>query len=200
MNEKEFRSANNVIDLEDCPSITCVFDKQSQTWHTVPNRKINWGKRGCLFIIIQVDSREQKFKHVTNYFDKHGIKWVRSKCIVGDYVNLENPMIVIDRKKDLQEVAGNVCQQHARFVRELELAKDLGYKMIILIEEVNIRELHEVNRWYNWRRKHNPKAITGKTLRKIMETMSEKYGVIWLFTTPQECGKRIVELLKERKR
>ena len=45
MNEKEFRSANNVIDLEDCPSITCVFDKQSQTWHTVPNRKINWGKR-----------------------------------------------------------------------------------------------------------------------------------------------------------
>lgn len=46
MNEKEFPSANNVIDLEDCPSITCVFDKQSQTWYTVPNQKIKKNKLG----------------------------------------------------------------------------------------------------------------------------------------------------------
>lgn len=146
-------------------------------------------------LVIQVDSREQKFDHVTRYFDSQGIKWVKSKCVVGDYVNLENPMVVIDRKKDLQEVAGNVCQQHDRFVRELELANNLGYKMIILVEEPNIKSLPEVITWYNWRRKKNPKAITGKTLRKIMQTMSEKYGCIWEFTTHTNCGKRIVELL-----
>lgn len=147
-------------------------------------------------MIIQVDSREQKFEHVTNYFDAQGIKWVKSKCVVGDYVNLENPMVVIDRKKDLQEVAGNVCQQHERFVRELELARELGYKMIVLVEEPNITNLQNVCSWYNWRRKKNPKAVTGKTLYKIMLTMSEKYGVIWEFTTKQDCGKRIVELLQ----
>lgn len=148
---------------------------------------------GC--IVIQVDSREQKYDHVTNYFDSKGIKWVRSKCVVGDYVNLENPMVVIDRKKDLQEVAGNVCQQHDRFVRELELAKELGYKMIILVEEPNITTLPNVCSWYNFRRRNNPKAINGKTLYKIMKTMSEKYDFEWKFCKKSECGKTIVELL-----
>ena len=30
---------------------------------------------------------------------------------------------------------------------------------------------------------------------KQLKFMSEKYGVIWEFTTKQNCGKRIVELL-----
>lgn len=146
-------------------------------------------------LIIQIDSREQKFDHVTKYFDERGIKWVKSKCVVGDYVNLENPMVVIDRKKDLLEVAGNVCQQHDRFIRELELANDLGYKLIILVEEPMIKDLKGVCGWYNWRRKKNPRAINGKTLWKIMSTIQEKYGVKWEFTTKEDCGKKITELL-----
>lgn len=146
---------------------------------------------------IIVDTREHKDKitHVTGYFDSQDIKWYRSKLICGDYQNPEKPMIIIDRKQSLQEVAGNVCQQHDRFVRELELARDLGYKLIILVEEPNIKSLPEVISWYNWRRKKSPKAVTGKTLRKIMQTMSEKYGCTWEFTTHGNCGKRIVELL-----
>ena len=146
-------------------------------------------------MVLQVDSREQKFDHVTKYLDSQGIKWVKSKCVVGDYVNLENPMVVVDRKKDLQEVCGNVTKDHARFVRELELAKDLGYKMIVLVEEPNINSLSQVPTWYNWRRKTNPKAITGRTLYKIMLTMSQKYDFEWQFTTKSKCGEKIVELL-----
>lgn len=115
--------------------------------------------------------------------------------MVGDYVNLENPMVVIDRKKDLQEVAGNVCQQHDRFIRELELANELGYKMIVLVEEPNITSLVDVCGWYNWRKKKNPRAVSGKTLYRIMKTISEKYGVEWKFTTKQKCGETIVKLL-----
>lgn len=147
-------------------------------------------------MVIQVDSREQKYDHIIRYFDAQEIKWVRSKCVVGDYINLENPMVVIDRKKDLQEVAGNVCQQHERFVRELELAKELGYRLIVLVEEPNIKSLPQVYNWYNWRRKKNPRAVDGKTLYKIMETLSNRYGVEWQFTTKEKCGERIVELLK----
>jgi ERCC4-type nuclease len=146
-------------------------------------------------LVIQLDSREQKYEHVTKYFDSQGIKWVRSKCIVGDYINLENPMVVIDRKKDLQEVAGNVCQQHERFVREMELAKELGYKMIVLVEEPNITKLTDVCSWFNWRKKKNPRAVSGKTLYKIMLTMSQKYGFEWQFCKKADCGKRIIELL-----
>lgn len=144
---------------------------------------------------IIVDTREQKYNHVTNYFDEQGIKWVRSKLICGDYQNPLNPTVIIDRKKDLQEVAGNVCQQHDRFVRELELAKELGYKLIVLVEEPNITSLPNVCSWFNFRIKKNPKAINGKTLYKIMKTMSDKYGFEWQFCKKSECGKRIVELL-----
>lgn len=145
--------------------------------------------------MIQVDTRERRYKHVTDYFDSQNIKWIKSKCVVGDYINLENPMVVIDRKKDLQEVAGNVCQQHDRFVRECELAKELGYKLIVLVEEPNIKELVDVCGWFNWRKKKNPKAVNGKTLYKIMDTMRNKYGIEWQFTTKQKCGEKIVELL-----
>ena len=147
-------------------------------------------------MIIQIDSREQKYDHVVKYLDSQGIKHVRSKLIVGDYMNLENPMTIIDRKKDLQEVAGNVCQQHDRFVRELELANELGYRLIVLIEEPNMNKLTDVCSWYNWRRRTNKRAITGKTLYKIMKTIEEKYGIEWQFCKKSECGQRIVELLK----
>jgi hypothetical protein len=107
-------------------------------------------------------------------------------------------MVVIDRKKDLQEVAGNVTKDHERFVRELELARELGYKMIVLVEEPGIDKLVDVCSWYNWRKKKNPRAINGKTLYKIMLTMRDKYGFEWEFTTKQKCGERIVELLEKR--
>lgn len=151
-------------------------------------------------MIIQIDTREQKYEHVTKYFDSQGIKYIRSKCVVADYVNLENPMVVVDRKKDLQEVIGNVTQQHDRFVRELELAKELGYKIIVLIEEPSVKKLVDVCGWYNWRLKKNPRATNGRTLYKIMLTMSQKYGVAWEFTTKGECGKRIVELLSSERK
>jgi hypothetical protein len=105
-------------------------------------------------------------------------------------------MVIIDRKKDLHEVAGNVTKDHDRFVRELELAKELGYKMIVLVEEPNITTLTNVCSWYNFRRRTNPKAINGKTLYKIMKTMSDKYDFEWQFTTKVKCGERIVEILK----
>lgn len=130
-------------------------------------------------------------------FDRQDIKWVKSKCIVGDYVNLEKPLLVIDRKKDLQEVAGNVCQEHERFTNELKLAQELGIKLIVLIEEPKIRTVDEVNSWYNWRRKTNKRAITGKTLCKIMNTLSSKYGVEWRFTSKSNCGKEIIKILGE---
>ena len=152
-------------------------------------------KRNGERLVIQIDTREQKYDHVVKYLDSQGIKHVRSKCVVGDYVNLENPMVVIDRKKDLQEVAGNVCQQHERFIRECELAKELGYRMIVLVEEPNMKNLVDVCSWYNWRKKTNPRAVNGKTLYKIMKTIQDKYGIEWEFTTKAKCGERIVELL-----
>jgi ERCC4-type nuclease len=150
---------------------------------------------GNINIIVDTREKVDKNLHVTNHFDKIGVKWFRSKLICGDYQNPLNPTIVIDRKQSLQEVASNVCQDHERFIRECELAKELGYRMIVLVEEPGMTNLVDVCSWFNWRKRKNPRAVSGKTLYKIMKTISEKYNVEWEFTTKSKCGERIVELL-----
>ena len=96
---------------------------------------------------IQVDSRErpQAIGSILSAFDKNNIKWFRSKMVVADYCSLDNPRLVIDRKNNLQEVCGNLCQGHERFRNELLLAKDLGIQLILLIEHSrNIQTLSDV--------------------------------------------------------
>lgn len=150
-------------------------------------------------MIIQVDTREHKGKndHIIAFLDLNKIKWIRSKLVVGDYLNLENPRVVVDRKYGLQEVAQNLTSDHERFRKECELAKELGYRLIVLIEEENINRLEKVPTWYNYRKKFSPKAITGKQLHKIMVTMTDRYGVEWKFSTRQHYGRKLIELLEK---
>ena len=85
---------------------------------------------------IQVDSREKAraIQKIIFEFDKQGVKHFVSKLPVGDYMNLDNPRIVIDRKQSLSELCGNVCQGHERFRAELERANEYGIKLIVLCE------------------------------------------------------------------
>ena len=108
---------------------------------------------------------------------------------------MENPLVVVDRNADLQEVAQNLTQDHDRFRRECELAKELGIRLIVLVEEEKINRIDKVVGWFNYRRKFSPRAVSGKQLRKIMETMSEKYGVEWKFSTKANYGRKLVEIL-----
>lgn len=149
-------------------------------------------------MIVQIDTREHKGKndHVIAFLDLNKIKWIRSKLVVGDYLNLENPRVVVDRKASMQEIAHNLTSDHERFKRECELAKELGYRLIILIEDETINRLEKVPSWYNYRKKFSPKAITGKQLHKIMITMSDRYGVEWRFSTRANYGRKLVEILE----
>ena len=83
---------------------------------------------------IQIDSREHKREvaRVKKQLDELGVDYFTSKLYVGDYMSLDNPRLVIDRKKDLLEICGNVCQQHERFRNELIRAKEHGIKIIVL--------------------------------------------------------------------
>src|SRR5574344_1475686 len=83
--------------------------------------------------VVVVDTREQK-NHVTDYLNAQGIPNVRSKLYVGDYALLDNQSVCVDRKHNLQEVCGNLCQQHKRFKEEIVRAQAAGIKMVILVE------------------------------------------------------------------
>ena len=85
---------------------------------------------------IQVDSREKAhiIEGIIRYFDAQGIKHYSSKLIVGDYMNLDNPKLICDRKHNLSELANNLTNDSGRFMREVRLAKELGIHLVVLCE------------------------------------------------------------------
>ena len=160
-------------------------------------------------MIIQIDSREKAkaIQKIIAEFDRQGIKHPVSKLMVGDYMNYDNPRVIVDRKQNLTEVCSNVCQDHDRFRRELVLAKENGIQLIILCEHgKDIKSLEDVIFWKNpriemrekidgkWRTVHT-NAMKGDVLYKILTTLQEKYGVRFEFCDKDETGRKIVEIL-----
>lgn len=148
-------------------------------------------------MMIQIDTREHKWERarIERQLAQLGVKTIASKLYVGDYQSWDNPRLVIDRKKDLLELCGNVTQQHERFRKELVKAQEAGIKLIILCEQDGIHTLEDVYFWDNPRIEESPKATTGYALYRSLKTISEKYDVDFAFCSKRETGSRIVELL-----
>ena len=148
--------------------------------------------------MILVDSREHQhaIKRILETFDQAGIRHASTKLYVGDYQEVGNGLLVVDRKQNLQELAGNVCQQHERFRAELIRAQEAGISLVILCEHGGqIRDLDDVRFWRNPRLKESPGAITGERLHKVLTTLVEKYGVDFMFCDKRQTGKKIMEIL-----
>lgn len=149
-------------------------------------------------MIVQIDTREKEkaIEKIQKTFEEKGIKTVSSKMYVGDYQNLQNGSVVIDRKQNLSEICSNVCQQHERFKAELIRAQEAGIKIFILCEHgKDIKTIEDVKNWINPRLKKSPKALTGEKLYKIMKTQEAKYGITYLFCDKEETGEKILEIL-----
>lgn len=162
---------------------------------------------------IQIDSREHKkeLNRITKQFDSLNVGYFVSKLYVGDYMSLDNPRLVIDRKKDLQEIIGNVTTQHERFRNELIRAQEYNIKLIVLCEHGNgITDLSDLIFWDNprlrmgeWKMKDGhpvkelkyPKATTGSQLYKALRTIQDRYGVEFRFCDKNNTGAEIVRLL-----
>lgn len=165
-------------------------------------------------MIIQIDSREKSraIQKIIEEFDKQGVKYIISKLFVGDYMNYDNPRLIVDRKQNLSEVCSNVCQDHERFTNEIKRANDNDIQLIFLVEHgEGITSLEDVIFWKNPRGTKRisvngrwtdvkTKAVTGETLYKILATIERKYGVHFEFCSKSETGKRIMEILSDDKR
>ena len=169
-------------------------------------------------MIILCDTRQQARKHKTKdkYFADHGIEVRRTKLYVGDYTLPTNQGVCIDTKKDIQELIGDICgKSHERFRDECIRAQEAGVKLIILVENEAgyvdrkqtvynkvVRSIDDLFSWVNprlfiWKngKKKYPNATKGSVLAKCCITMSQKYGVEFMFCTPKESAEKIVELL-----
>ena len=161
---------------------------------------------------IQIDTRQQfgKHTHVDRWFESHGIPYEYRKLDFGDYM-VDGSNVSIDTKKDVQELAGNLGREHARFTRECERAAAAGYRLVVLIEQHPEYNGVGAGAWINGLcarcRRCNPrdrgrgclkyrfKPIQGPQLAAIMSTMERKYGVRFEFCSRKDTARRICELL-----
>ena len=149
---------------------------------------------------IQIDSREKPkaTELIKAAFDKAGVKWFISKLPCGDYQSLDNARYCVDRKQNLQELVGNICQDHARFKAELIRAQELGITLVFLVEHSNsIKSLSDVRYWVNPRLKVSPLALSGMELYKRLRTIETKYDTRFLFCDKQHTGQTIIQLLTQ---
>ena len=148
-------------------------------------------------MIIIEDTRQQAGKHDLkhDWFAENDVQIVRSKLPFGDYALV--PSIAVDTKKDMDEIAANICgKQHTRFINECKAAKAAGCSLVFLIENtVGISDISEVHTWINPRVIYSDKCVQGDRLQKAMETISERYNVRFLFCKPEESAQKITEIL-----
>ena len=144
-------------------------------------------------MIIEMDTRNQVDNYVTDYLDKQNIKWIRNKLYSGDVKLLNDTKVIIDLKKDIDEIASNLCRtlEHQRLKREIERAREIGCERFIFM--VKVKDITCVDEIINWKSKYS--KVKPETLIKIIKTFSERYNVEFMFYKKNEIAPKIIELL-----
>ena len=157
--------------------------------------------------VIWEDTRNKPGKHEAKrrHFEEEGWRIARTKLYVGDYM-LPGGLVSIDTKEHIYELASDLRQQHERFRAECERANEAEISLFILVEnEDGVTDLWGLADWiepmghFTMRQKKSKgrvkKRLSGTQLFKACKTMEEKYGVRFVFCTPQDAGARVLSIL-----
>lgn len=158
------------------------------------------------------DTRNKIGRHAikNDWWAAHGVSVVRRKLDFGDYMT-EGSNVSIDTKKDVQELAGNLGREHDRFARECDRARDAGYRLIVLVEELEAYNDREKVKLWTSRvcrtcRRCDPhktktckarrfKPINGERIAKSMTTFEMDHGVRFMFCKRGDTAATICRLL-----
>lgn len=143
--------------------------------------------------LIIVDTREKGHKQILKYFETINQDYIISKLEAGDYMLYKNPTTIIDKKDGLLEMCGNLCHstEHARLVREVERAHEMGCKdFIFLIQDSKIKTIEDIKSWSSPYTK-----VRGFVLLKTMQTFKEHHDCRFIIVPRADMGRKIIELL-----
>lgn len=152
---------------------------------------------------VLVDTREQVWDNIKNALDNAKCPVERGKLSQGDYtafipisafpgcqpidgITSLQDEVVIERKANLDEIAGNFTVDRDRFEREFIRAKANGVKIFLLIENSSWEDIFS----HNYRSKLSPKSLYGSLL-----SWQAKYNLTILFCRPAETGRIIYGIL-----
>lgn len=152
-------------------------------------------------LTIIEDSRQQASKHVAKneWWGSEGVSVVRSKLAWGDYAL--PPLVSVDTKRDIAELAMDIDRQHERFRAECVGARDSGCRLVVLVEnDDGVRSVSDLAMWRESdlqfsKRKYAVRRLDGERLAKACLTMGRKYGVRFEFCAPEDAARRVVEIL-----
>lgn len=155
--------------------------------------------------LILTDTRQQKENHILKEFDKQGIIHIRTGLPSADYMVVRHDptkkfyldySTLIDTKKDVEEIAGNLCnsQSHERIKREIQKGKELGCEnFVFLIGDNKIKSIKDLQEWESTRTR-----VKGSVLVKVMSTMKERYGCRFIICKKDDVGKKILDLFSKK--
>lgn len=152
-------------------------------------------------MFILIDSREHKNKitGIKETFQRRGVDFDVCKLYVGDYIDFANPLVVVDRKQNIDELAKNCTAEQARFRRELERTKRAGAQLIILVEQdtVDTRRgpvpLQSIADLMLWESKYSD--VSGERVFRILNAWIHRYPVRVEFCAKECTGEKIISLL-----
>lgn len=159
-------------------------------------------------MVIVIDSREKVNSHITEYFDKHNIPYIKKALSIGDYsfmipMNQEYSIprdlyygneIIIERKANAEELSGNFSQTRTRFEEEFATAK--ANRKYLLIENCNYSDIVDSK----YETQYNSKSYLGsihsfndKYDLQIVFMPDNKYSPIFIYGTFQYYFRNIIK-------
>lgn len=122
--------------------------------------------------MIVVDSREQK-----PYWTGKGV--MKTFLEVGDYTTIELLDVFHIERKSMEDLYGSLIQGHVRFMKEFIRARAHDIKLAVFIEGTHKAFINKDFPGGAYRK------APGETLRKMIETINERYHVDFIW-----CGNR----------
>ena len=156
--------------------------------------------------MIIVDTREKPkaIKGILETFERNGIEYESSKLLFGDYMDYARPLLVIDRKQNIAELAKNCTVEHNRFRAELERAKRAGATLVLLVEQNRYkdrgktRKVERIEDLMFWTSPHT--IVTGEKVFRVLSSWIHKYPLRVEFCDKRSTGKKILEILYHEKK
>lgn len=148
-------------------------------------------KKALSELTVIVDSREQVNFHISSWLDGKGIKHITRALETGDYSAMLDgetfeDEVAIERKANLDEIAGNFTTGRERFEREMIRAKANGIKVFLIIENASWHDIM----LHNYRSQLKPQSLIASLL-----SWQVRYNITVMFCRSDETAQLIYSTL-----
>lgn len=151
------------------------------------------------YLLIDTREKPKAIQSILRTFDEAGVVHESTKLLFGDYMDYNQPSLVIDRKQNIAELAKNCTVESARFKRELERARKAGSRLVILVEQ---NRYMDRGKWVQvngvadlmlWSSPHT--EIRGEKVYRVLSAWLAKYNIDVRFCDKRQTGKEILRIL-----